>query len=352
MAKIVIELTNRCNLRCQHCFSGRHGGRDDLPMIVLEQILDNANDAGFDLLSFTGGDPTLHRQFEDILRMTSAAGYRYSINTNGFNFTQIYPLLIELQSALDIIVFSLDGATEEIHDQLRGKGSFRRVMQAMSICTMMQLPFAINMVITAHNRHELRQMAEMGRKLGAKGVRYGHLMPSPDTTDLRWDLSLWQRKLVETEIRTLRHDFPLPLAIAPGYHSTDPFPCTALHLQEVNVDCMGNLTKCCHLSGHGEGVGEDDIIGNLQQIPFGDAIAKLKAENEQHQQAKLAHFASAKMQDSDFVACWYCANYYKKVGWLKAYDGHPWQDAIWQESPSNDRAALRSSQPIELVEAI
>ena len=122
MPKIVIELTNRCNLRCQHCFSGRHGGRDDLSMDIIEHILDEARDAGFEQIGYTGGDPTMHRQFVDILRMTNAAGYGFGFNTNGFNFTQFYPLLTELRAGLEIVTFSLDGATEATHDRLRGKG--------------------------------------------------------------------------------------------------------------------------------------------------------------------------------------------------------------------------------------
>ena len=74
MARIVIELTNRCNLRCQHCFSGRHGGRDDLPLELLQDVLDEAKTHGFDHLTFTGGDPTIHPHFTEVLRRTFEAG--------------------------------------------------------------------------------------------------------------------------------------------------------------------------------------------------------------------------------------------------------------------------------------
>jgi MoaA/NifB/PqqE/SkfB family radical SAM enzyme len=47
VAKLVIELTNRCNLYCQHCFTGRHGGRDDLPLNLLAKILAEAKAYGF-----------------------------------------------------------------------------------------------------------------------------------------------------------------------------------------------------------------------------------------------------------------------------------------------------------------
>lgn len=349
--RIIIELTNRCNLRCHHCFSGRHGGRDDLALAVLDNILAEAKTLGFGLLGFTGGDPTLHRDFEEIIRRTRAAGYRYTINTNGKNFTQIYPRLLAHREALEMITFSMDGASEATHDRLRGKGSYRRLLQAMSICVIEQIPFSINMVVTSHNQHEVRTMAEMATNLGSHGLRYGHLMPAPITTELEFDLSPWERKLVEAQIWKLRHDFPIPIAMAPGYHTTDLFPCAPLHLQEINVDCHGMLTKCCHLSGHGDGMGTGDIVGDLNVIGFTEAFRHLEAENQEFKAAKLARLADGSLQDTDFFSCWYCTNHYNKLGWLQKRERHPWQEHIWQSSSTTPEKQM-DRQPIPLVESV
>jgi MoaA/NifB/PqqE/SkfB family radical SAM enzyme len=330
MAKIVIELTNRCNLHCQHCFSGRHGGRDDLPVEVLDRILIEAKGHGFDHLSFTGGDPTVHRRFVDVLRKTSEAGYDFSFNTNGWNFTTLYPELLPFRQHLRVITFSLDGASEATHDRLRGDGSFRRVMQAISVCVVEKIPFTFNMVVTAHNRHELYAMAEQASRLGARGLRFGHLMPAPLTTAQGFDLSPRERKEVEAEISSLGDQYPLPIAMAPGYHTQDLFPCAPLHLEEINIDCHGNLTKCCHLSGHGEGVGTGDVIADLVEVSFGEAYQRLVQENEQFHQAKRRHLANGPFQDTDFFPCWYCSLYYEKVGWLKSLERHPWSGVIWE----------------------
>ncbi len=350
--KIIIELTNRCNLHCLHCFTGRHGGRDDLPLTILRHILDEAKAHGFEHINFTGGDPTVYRpadrqrarlaeeqelqrsgnSFSEAIRLTCEAGYRFSFNTNGWNFAQTHSQILPYRDHLEVITFSLDGASEESHDQMRGKGSYRRVLQAMSICVVHDLPFTVNMVIAAHNRHELAQMAQLTHKLGSRGLRIGHLMPSPITTEMGFDLSPWERKLVEAEIHELRRQLPYPIAMAPGYHTTDLFPCTALHLQEVNIDCFGNLTTCCHLSGHGNGAGEEDIMGNLQLMSFTEGYHKLIAENKRFRQAKHARLADGAFQDTDFFACWYCSNEYKKVDWLQEkHRSHSWTPLIWQE---------------------
>ena len=153
---IVIELTNRCNLNCQHCFTGRHGGKDDLPLTILETVLAEACDRGFDDITYTGGDPTLHRQFSQVLSLTADAGYRFGFVTNGWNFATVYPMLRQYRDRLESITFSLDRATAETHDRLRGAGSYRRVLQAMSI-SVAKRSLRQHMVVTSKNRHQLER---------------------------------------------------------------------------------------------------------------------------------------------------------------------------------------------------
>ena len=352
MRRIVIELTNRCNLRCQHCFSGRHGGRDDLPLDVLRHILSEAKHEGFKFIGFTGGDPTVYRHFVEAIRLTYEAGYQFGFNTNGWNFTKIYSQLNPYRDRLSIITFSLDGATEETHDQLRGSGSFRRLMQAVSVCIIEDIPFSLNMVITAHNRHQLEQAAQLATRLGSRGLRFGHLLHSQLTTKQGFDLPPQERKLVEAEIWDLARQFPISIAMGPGYYTTDLFPCGPLNLQEINVDCHGKLTKCCHLSSHGGEVGQADVFGSLQHESFSTLYQSLVQENEQIRQRKKEHLANGTFTDTDFSPCWYCFNYYKKIDWLKEYKHHAWADAIWDDVNSGYTISSLTSQPIKLFETI
>jgi MoaA/NifB/PqqE/SkfB family radical SAM enzyme len=328
MGTIVIELTNRCNLHCHHCFSGRHGGRDDLPLSILDAIVAGAAELGFGYLTFTGGEPTTHRHFAEVLQRVHDGGYQFGFNSNGWNFATVYPLLLPLRDRLGVITFSLDGATAATHDHLRGQGSFRRVLQAISVCVAEALPFSVNMVVTAHNRHELAQMAQLAERLGSGGLRFGHLMPAPLTTDMGLDLSPWERKCVEAQVAELRRLHAMPIAMAPGYHATDLFPCAALQLQEFNVDCHGNVTKCCHLSGHGDGAGDGDVVGNLACISLADAYHLLVQENANFRRHKLAQLKDGEFRDTDFFHCWYCSLYYHKVDWLAGRHDHPWAGLI------------------------
>src|SRR5215472_2083896 len=130
MVRMVIELTNRCNLRCQHCFEQRHAATGDLPLEIIEKVLSEGKGCNIDRLSFTGGEPTIHRDFRHIVRRVAEEGYQFGLVSNGTNFRQTCPVLIEQRQFFEGITFSLDGASEETHDRLRGKGSYRHVLRA------------------------------------------------------------------------------------------------------------------------------------------------------------------------------------------------------------------------------
>ena len=296
MPRIVIELTNRCNLSCHHCFDGRHSADGDLKIEIIEKILLSAKAHGFEHLSFTGGDPTVHPGFIEILKMVFEARYNFSFVTNGWNFTKIYGKILPYRDRLTGITFSLDGAREETHDRLRGRGSYRRVMKAVSICVVKDIPFTFNMVITSHNRGEVEEMVELATKLGSRGLRFGHLMPTPLTTMQNLDLSPAERREVETIIWQLQKTFPIPIVMAPGYYTTNLFLCAPLQMQEFNIDWRGNVTKCCHLSGHGDGVGNEDVIGNLGEMTFSEAYERLVEANRKFHREKLEHYAGVTLR--------------------------------------------------------
>ena len=203
MTRIVIELTNRCNLRCRHCFDERHAGSGDLSIDIIDKVLREGKPFGLEHLSFTGGEPTLHREFAEIVRRVCSAEYSFSFVSNGSQFQYIYPLLLEHRRWFNGVTFSLDGAHQETHDNLRGEGSFRQVLKAASICVVKDF-FTLNMVLTSRNRQDVGAMVESARQLGSRGLRFGHLMPTSDTAARALDLTPAQRRQTEAEIWQLQ----------------------------------------------------------------------------------------------------------------------------------------------------
>jgi MoaA/NifB/PqqE/SkfB family radical SAM enzyme len=328
LARIVIELTNRCNLSCGHCFEERHAATGELPLEILDTVLREGQSCGIEQVSFTGGEPTIHRRFEEILQRVTEAGYPFSFVSNGMNFSKVYPLLLKYRRCFRGVTFSLDGSREETHDRLRGKGSYRRVMSAASICFVKELPFTMNMVLTRQNRQEIGGMVLLAARLGSAGVRFGHLMPTPETALLGLDLSPKERREVEAEIWRLKSGATVPVGMAPGHFSESPFfPCGPLALKEYNLDYRGNLSLCCQLSGHSGATHGQDVIANLGRVSLAEACERFQQRVETYLLDKREAINRGEFGALDHFPCWYCLKYLDKTSWLKKFPKHPWSAA-------------------------
>ena len=90
-------------------------------------------------------------------------------------------------------------------------------MRAASICVVKELTFTLNMVLTAQNRNEIGEMVVLAEQLGSAGVRFGHLMPTPETALRKLDVSPEDRREIESEIWGLKQRASIPVGMAPGY---------------------------------------------------------------------------------------------------------------------------------------
>jgi MoaA/NifB/PqqE/SkfB family radical SAM enzyme len=327
LPRLVVELTNRCNLRCGHCYDERHAATGDLRLDLFARVLREAKPCGIDHFSFTGGEPTLHHDFEEIVRATCAAGYTFSFVSNGVRVPRIHPLLSACRASFQGVTFSLDGAREETHDSLRGAGSYRQVLRAASVCAVRDLPFTLNMVLTARNRAEVGETVALGARLGSGGVRFGHLMPTPDTADRGLDLSPAERREVETEIWKLREKGPIPVDMGPGYYSEEPFfPCAPLELEEFNLDWRGNVTLCCQLSGYKGGSPGTDVIANVAEVGLAEAVSRFRSRVAAYLEEKRRRVARGDFGELDHFPCWYCVKYLGKAPGPTLQPRHPWTD--------------------------
>ncbi len=291
----------------------------------MEKVLREGKSCDIDHLAFTGGEPTIHNQFPEIIHRLCEEDYRFSFVSNGSNFRRIYPLLLLHRQNFRGVTFSLDGALEETHDRLRGQGSFRQVMRAASICVVKDLPFTLNMVLTTQNRGEVAEMVELAARLGSRGVRFGHLMSTHETAVRALDLSPSERREVEKEIWRLQKTTLVPVGMAPGYFSASPFfPCGPLELEEYNLDYRGNLTLCCHLSGYSGANRGEDVMGNLHDMSLAEACERFRRRVATYLADKQERVSRGEFSELDHFPCWYCVKYLGKVPEPKNMRQHSW----------------------------
>jgi len=98
---------------------------------LLKRVLKDAQEiGGITRVGFTGGEPTLHPQFIEVIETVATAGLTSSFVTNGWHFERIWPAVLANRESITHVAFSLDGITRETHDSWRGEGSFDRLVRA------------------------------------------------------------------------------------------------------------------------------------------------------------------------------------------------------------------------------
>lgn len=171
-----VEVTRRCNLRCDHCFVG--WSRDwttDLPEDVARAVIDEG--AGiFPMLHFTGGEPFAYRALPELIERGLAAGYeQVLVNTNG--------TLLSPGSVRDLASFgerfsltvSLDGP-EDLHDRVRGAGRFREADEGLRRALEAGVRASVMVVVTPE---VLRALAPFVTSLVRRHPRLGGITLFP-----------------------------------------------------------------------------------------------------------------------------------------------------------------------------
>lgn len=314
--KLIFELTNRCNFSCVHCIRAEDGPHHDLPMAIVNKVLTEVQAyQPVQLVAFTGGEPTLHPQFAEIVELVTSHGYRFTFVTNGWNFLRTFTKIQAWKGSIENVSLSLDGASETTHDTLRRQsGSFRRLMQAISLCHMHGVPVQLNMVVTRANRDELEAMAILAGRLGCAALGYGHCQPTPDALAADLVLNARERRDVETEIATLQQMLTMPILLAGDHYTAARFSqCPQLQMQEFNIDYRGYLTACCTLSNYRGGAPETDVLADLHSVSFVEAHRRLITKIAQINLEKLERLATCAPTEAVQFLCTHCLLHYQKV---------------------------------------
>ena len=129
MRSATIYATGACNLRCKHCFVGHDqmSPREELSTDEIKSVITNLSLSGVKNITLIGGEVSVFRRdLASIIDYCDEQGINVSINTNLTEGNTIFTLL--KKRSLHKIVVSLDGASSETHDKMRGRGAFSKTM--------------------------------------------------------------------------------------------------------------------------------------------------------------------------------------------------------------------------------
>lgn len=324
--RLIVELTNICNLHCSYCLRDEdalyHTPANFFSIELLRRVIDEARAAiGASHVMFTGGETTLHPNFQEVIETVGQAGLKCSFVTNGWHFERIWPVLMRNRSAVTHVAFSLDGATREAHDRWRGAGSFVRLVRAFARCRRAEMPFVIKTVIRKDTLPQLEQIAVFAARMGAAALNFGHLLPTSMPFEEELGLNAVDRTSAEQEVALLARIFKMRINLEVGYYNIDPAPpCSALASRSVNIDYRGRLSLCCNLSGYRGALHENDVAADLNSESFTSAFARLKGIAEQqvaHRRSEIERALAQQVKpDLELGSpCLFCLKTFAKTPW-------------------------------------
>jgi [mycofactocin precursor peptide]-tyrosine decarboxylase / 3-amino-5-[(4-hydroxyphenyl)methyl]-4,4-dimethylpyrrolidin-2-one synthase len=180
------ELTYACNLACSHCLSSS-GRRDprELSTDEAKAVIDELERMQVFYVNIGGGEPTIRGDFWELLDYATNHHVGVKFSTNGSRITPEVARRLAANSYVDVQI-SLDGATAEVNDAVRGPGSYDTAIAAMEhLHEAGMTGFKISVVCTRENLGQLDDFKAIADRYDAQ-LRLTRLRPSGRGVDV-WD---------------------------------------------------------------------------------------------------------------------------------------------------------------------
>jgi radical SAM protein with 4Fe4S-binding SPASM domain len=188
LRELWIQVNDFCNLACEHCLvsSGPLGGHG-LDGHVLRDAIDQAVALGTERFFMTGGEPLARTDAIDLIdHIVLARERELVVMTNGTLLKgERLAALAALPAERVRVQISLDGASADINDPIRGKGSFTRIVDGIRAAVGAGLKTTITMTLLRHNLHNASALVSLAGDLEVSNVhllwahRRGRLLTGP-----------------------------------------------------------------------------------------------------------------------------------------------------------------------------
>lgn len=257
----MIELTNRCTLRCPTCFSHQDGrAKKNMSFEEFKGIIDQNGHLIKTISLYNYGEPFLNAHLPEMIYYAKKKGIAYvKVATNGMHLTESKIREI-IKSQLDYLSISLDGATRETYEKFRVGGQFERVISHTRNLVNARnaagskLKIEIQFIIMSHNEHEIPVIEELARNLGVDFLRLKTVLVKKDE---------WKHLLpASTQYNRYRQGPVSNRCFKP--------------VKELVVNCDGTVIPCCYIV-------EEDLkkfnVGNIFQSSLEDILRSEKYEN-------------------------------------------------------------------------
>jgi 12,18-didecarboxysiroheme deacetylase len=291
---VVWNITQRCNLKCVHCYAHAKNIAFDNELSLSEGkiLIDDLAEFGVPVMLFSGGEPLVRKDLPELAAYAVKKGMRAVVSTNGTLITpQIAQILKDI--GLSYVGISLDGM-EEINDRFRGvKGAFRLALKGIENCKKAGIKVGLRFTINKSNVGQIPEIFKLLEEMEIPRVCFYHLVYSGRGSELvKEDLSHEESRKAVDLIMDLtkqlhdRNNFKEVLTV--DNHADGPY--LYLRLLKENPERAQKVLELLEMNeGNSSGIGIGCIswdgevyadqfwrhysFGNVRNRPFSDIWA-------------------------------------------------------------------------------
>jgi radical SAM protein with 4Fe4S-binding SPASM domain len=176
-----LELTNMCNLFCTECVTGNNSLKRSKGYIswnLFKKNIDELNPFLLNLLLFFQGEPFLHPRLIEMISYATKRRVFTTISTNGQFLTKKKAKEL-VESGLDKIIISMDGATQDVYEKYRIGGDLQKVLDGIRNIQFWKKTLkksnpviVLQCLIFKHNQHQVELVKKMGIDLKVEIIEF------------------------------------------------------------------------------------------------------------------------------------------------------------------------------------
>lgn len=257
-AQVYVLLTRRCNLRCLHCFpSAGTAAQGELTLPQWQRVLDGLNEWGVPNINLTGGEPLLYPHYFEVLEHACDCDLALSMTTNGSLVTRsVAARLARYAPWFRFVHVSVDG-TSQIHDSIRGAGSFDAATRAAGYLLDAGVRAGFSITLSALSMPCIDELVKLAESMGAQSLAFADVKPTGRALDHRhllFNYTLQERKAAWDMVHRLGKGKRLKV-FAQVREGMDHPPLLRRHLsgyrcvENLSIDSNGSMTPCTFISG-------------------------------------------------------------------------------------------------------
>jgi radical SAM protein with 4Fe4S-binding SPASM domain len=242
---VQLDLTYRCNERCVHCYLD-HDDHGEMTTVEIKHLLDEMADAGTFILTMSGGEILLRKDFFEILEYARQLMFCVKLKTNAVLIREREAARIR-DLGVESVQISIYSHRPEVHDAITlVPGSLKRSVDAIRFLKSQGLKVIIANVLMVQNMQDYPGVRALAAELGVECTLDPTVTPMMDgnraTVGLGVDHSALQKVFRDTSLVGDVEEF-CAIPPKPGGDELDSLPCSAGHTA-CYVSPYGDVYPC------------------------------------------------------------------------------------------------------------